>query len=146
MTLDTIDISIIELLRNNSKLSTKEISKQVRMPITTVHNRIKKLEKEGIIKKYTVILDNKKLGKLISAYVLLNMDYQKIKEHKYSQSALADRLKNNPSVELVNVITGRKDMILKVLAKDLEELNDIIANVLQTIPEIKQTETFIVLY
>ena len=50
--LDKSDIKIIEILKENSKLSTQQISKKTAIPITTVHYRIKKLEKEGLKKIY----------------------------------------------------------------------------------------------
>ena len=146
MKIDGTDLRILELLKSDGKLSVREISKKIRKPITTVHNRIRKLQEENVIKNYTIITDNKKLGKLISAYILVNMDYQKIQDHKISQSELADKLQTNSSVEMVNVITGNKDMILKILVRDVDELNEFIANFLQSNQEIKQTETFIVLH
>ena len=49
--MDEKDEKILKLLKENSKLTTQQISKKTLIPITTIHNRIKKLEKEGIIKK-----------------------------------------------------------------------------------------------
>ena len=58
--MDDKDEQILQILKENSKLSTHQISKKTRIPITTVHNRIKKLKKEEIIKKYSIIIDKKK--------------------------------------------------------------------------------------
>ena len=67
--LDNKDLAIIEVLKHNSNFSTQQISKKTGIPISTVHNRIRKLEKSGIIKEYTILLDNKKIGKPIAASI-----------------------------------------------------------------------------
>ncbi len=139
------DIKILNLLKENAKLTTKEIAKKTLLPITTVHNRIRKLKFAGIIKKYTVILDNKKLGNLISAYILINVGYSEIKKLNLTQLDLADKIKKHPNVDVADVITGRKDMIVKVTVRDMLELNKFITNALQIIPGIRQTETLVVL-
>ena len=67
--MDKKDAKILKVLKENAKLSTQQISKKTLIPITTVHHRIKKMEKEGVINGYTTIVDNKKIGKNIAAYV-----------------------------------------------------------------------------
>ncbi|MBI2451647.1 Lrp/AsnC family transcriptional regulator [Candidatus Pacearchaeota archaeon] len=143
--LDKKDFQILQLLKENAKLTTSKISKKTAIPITTVHNRIKKLQKEGIIKNYTVKVDNKKLGNLISAYILINVDYSTIKKLNLTQLDLADKIKKHPNVQEADVITGQKDMIVKVNVKDMLELNKFISESLQIIPGIKQTETVVVM-
>ena len=75
MELDQKDLKIIDILKENSKLTVNQISKRFNIPITTVHNRIKKLEKLGVIKNYTVILDYKKLNKGIQGIILVSVMY-----------------------------------------------------------------------
>ena len=69
--MDDKDYAVLNVLRKNAKLSTKQIAKKTGIPITTVHNRIKKLESSGIIKGYTTILDNKLIGNVI-AFILIS--------------------------------------------------------------------------
>ena len=76
--IDEKDLKIISLLKENAKLSMQQIAKKTLIPITTVHNRIKKLEKSGIIKGYTINLDDKKLQS-ISAFILVTVDYKFLK-------------------------------------------------------------------
>jgi len=82
--IDNKDLKILELLKLNARFTTKQISKKTLLPITTVHNRIKKLENLGVIKNYSVVIDHKKLGKSISAYILMNINYVYLKE-KYNR-------------------------------------------------------------
>ncbi|MEK6886692.1 MAG: winged helix-turn-helix transcriptional regulator [Nanoarchaeota archaeon] len=62
--MDEKDKILLNELKKNSKRSVQELSKATKIPSTTVYNRIKALEKEGIIKHYSVKLDNKKVGKI----------------------------------------------------------------------------------
>jgi|TARA_Y100000310_G_scaffold91835_2_gene89371 DNA-binding Lrp family transcriptional regulator len=143
--MDEKDERILDVLKENSKLSTQQISKKTFIPITTVHHRIKKLEKDGVIKKYTVVLDNKKIDKAISAYVLINVDYKLLKQIKKTQYELAKKLKLNPAIEEVSVITGETDTIIKVWVKDIDELNKLIEGYLRNLDGVDRTRTLVVL-
>lgn len=143
--MDEKDEKILKLLRENSKLTTQQISKKTLVPITTVHNRIKKLEKERIIKKYTVEVDNKKLGINIAAYIHIVVDYRLLKEIKMSQHELVKKLKQHEFVEEAAMVTGGTDIIIKVRVKDIDELDDFVTKKLRNIDGIEKTQTMIVL-
>lgn len=142
---DKKDFAIIEALKSGGRLSTQQIAKKTSIPITTVHNRIKKLEKEGVIKGYTVVLDNKKIGRTIAAYILVTVDYKYLKEKKMSQYELAQKLKSNSNVEEAAMVTGASDIIIKVRASDMEGLNDFITKYLRNIDGIEKTQTAVIL-
>jgi len=143
--MDEKDEKILRLLKENSKLTTQQLSKKLLMPITTIHNRIKKLEKEGIIKRYTLELDNKKIGKNIAAFIHIIVDYKLLKEIKMSQHELAKRLKQYEFIEEAAMVTGGTDIIIKVRVKDIEELDDFVTKKLRNIDGIEKTQTMIVL-
>ncbi|MFH1849416.1 MAG: Lrp/AsnC family transcriptional regulator [archaeon] len=143
--LDEKDLKIMEVLKNNSRLSSQQISKTTAIPITTVHNRIKKLEKSGIIRKYTVVFDNKKLGKNLSAYILTTVDYAGLKKEKMFQDELARRIRNLPLVEQVSILAGQVDLLIRVSTSDINALNRFIIRELRNIPGIDRTQTLIVL-
>jgi len=138
------DKKILDVLKHNAKLSIQQIAKKTLIPITTVHNRIKKLEKEGIIKGYTVILDNKKLGKNITAFILINVVYN-LPNKKIKQEELAKEIKKFGVVEEINILAGGADIIAKVRTKDIEELNEFVIRRLRSIDGIDKTQTMIVL-
>lgn len=142
--LDEKDVQILELLKLNSKLSTYKIARKTLIPVTTVHNRIKKLEKQGIIQKYTVVVDNKKLGQPITAYILVHYDIS-LWGKKISREEFRKKILELPNVETIEYLTGRFDILLKVQLKDMEELNTIILDKLRQIPGIGSSETFFVL-
>lgn len=143
--LDKNDLSIIEALKENSSLSTQKISRKVNIPITTVHNRIKKLEKEGIIEGYTIKLNNKKIGKPIAAYIMITVDYKLLQQLKISQYELARKLKANTAVEDAAMVTGAGDIIIKVRVKDIDELNEFVTIELRNIKGVEKTQTAVVL-
>ncbi|MBS3114319.1 Lrp/AsnC family transcriptional regulator [Candidatus Woesearchaeota archaeon] len=143
--MDEKDEKILRLLKENSKSTTQQIAKKTLIPITTVHNRIKKLEKEGIIKKYTVEVDNKKLGKNIAAYIHIVVDYRLLKEIKMSQHELARKLRQYDFVEEAAMVTGGTDIIIKVRVRDINELDDFVTKKLRNIDGIEKTQTMIIL-
>ncbi len=145
MALDKKDIAILAALRHNSRLSTQKISARTKIPITTVHNRIKKLEKEGVIRGYTVVVDNKRLGRALSAYILITVDYKLLKEMRLSQYELAAKLKSNPAVEEASMVTGLSDIVIKVRVSDIEELGEFVTNHLRNVNGVDRTQTAVIL-
>ncbi|MBI2148279.1 Lrp/AsnC family transcriptional regulator [Candidatus Woesearchaeota archaeon] len=142
---DNIDNKILQVLKKNSKLSYRGISKQLLIPVTTVHHRMRKLEKNGIIKKYTVILDDKKLGKSVAAYVLVKVDYNALNSKGLTQKELAKILKRREDIEDVCLITGLRDIILKIRTHSVDELNQLLTKDLRNLTGIKSTETMVIL-
>lgn len=143
--MDKKDELILAILKENSKLSSQQISKKTRIPITTVHNRIKKLEKQGIIKGYTVILDNKKIGKPIAAYVLITVDYKLLKQLKMSQQELAKKLKQHEFVEESAMVTGATDIIIKIRVNSIDQMDSFVTRYLRSIDGIEKTQTMVIL-
>ncbi|MEE0639137.1 MAG: winged helix-turn-helix transcriptional regulator [Acutalibacteraceae bacterium] len=75
--MDKIDVKIIECLKKNARENASVIGSQVNMSVSAVIERIKKLEANGIIKQYTVVLDSKKLGMDITAFISVSMEHPK---------------------------------------------------------------------
>ncbi len=145
MKLDKKDHSIISQLEHDAKLTTGQISKKLNIPVTTVHNRIKKLEEKGIIKGYTVRLDHAKLGKPMLAYILVSVSYNLPSGKKIEQNELASKLRKFEEVEEVSITTGGTDILLKVRSSTVEELNDFIIKKLRSVDGIDKTQTMLVL-
>ena len=145
MNLDNKDLKILAILKDNSKLTTSKISKKTAIPITTIHNRIKKLEKLGIIKNYTVVLDNKKIGKELGAYILITVDYKLLNEKGLSQYQVAEKIKKYDAVEEVSMITGQSDIIAKIRVKNIEDASNFVTKELRNIDGIEKTQTMVVL-
>lgn len=143
--IDEKDSQILEELRKNAKLTTSQISKKTRIPITTIHNRIKKLEKEKIIKNYTLSLDFEKLGKPLTAYILLTINQTLPSHKKISQEDVGKKIKTFEDVETVDMVTGATDILIKVRSKSMNDLNDFITHKLRNIEGVDKTQTMMVL-
>ncbi len=143
--LDEKDMKVLNLLRENAKLTTQQISKKTLIPVTTVYNRIKKMEKMGVIQKYTVDIDQKKIGKNIKAIILITVSYLLPNGRKISQTELAKKISKHPYAENVDIVTGGTDIVLTVNVDSVEKLNDFIINELREIDGIDKTQTMIVL-
>lgn len=143
--LDEKDSLILDILRKDSHLAITQISRSTRIPITTIHNRIKKLEKDGIIKRYTIEVDNKKIGKQIQAYILLTVNYSLPTGKKIRQPDVARSIKALPEVEEVKILAGITDILIRIRTRDIDELNNFVINKLREIEGVDKTQTMIVL-
>ncbi len=148
--IDQLDLSIIELLKKNSRLKSSEIARKLGRPRTTVVQRIKKLEDVGVIQAYTVSVRPETLGYNYYAYIAVKVRKGLI--GKLDQLELANKLvsesRNNeelPYVEEAVIVTGAYDIILRVWVRNWEELSRYLLKYLPSIEEIQSTETFMVL-
>jgi DNA-binding Lrp family transcriptional regulator len=138
------DEKILEILKKDCKTPIKNISAQTGIPLTTVHNRIKNMEKHGIIKSYVALIDKKMIGRSISAWVMIDMaDISSDKDN--SDELAAKRIKEMPEVEECYLLTGNIDIIAKVNVSDTDSLNEFVTKKLRTIPGIKRTTTSVIL-
>lgn len=131
MKLDEIDHTIIEALQNNARLSIRDIAKTLNLRHSTVHVRIQKLMREGIIEKFTVKLNNKAIGENFIVFVFIAAE-------KIIENA-AFRHKN---IKEVFGITGEYDLVMKCKFADIEEFNDFILSFRQK-HNLKKTLTMI---
>ena len=143
--MDDKDFKIIALLKENSRMTTKEIAKELEIPQTTIHNRIKRLAQKGIIKRFTIEIDGTKIGKGLVAYILCTVSYRATKGEKINQLEVASKIKELPEVEEVSIVTGENDMIVRVAVKDVTSLNDFVIFTLRDIEGVERTVTSIVL-
>ena len=106
--MDKIDVKIIECLKKNARENASVIGSQVNMSVSAVIERIKKLEANGIIKQYTVVLDSKKLGMDITAFISVSM------EHPKYNNNFNEFVKTHKQITECHYITGDFDFLLKV--------------------------------
>ncbi|MBN1386306.1 Lrp/AsnC family transcriptional regulator [Candidatus Woesearchaeota archaeon] len=143
MKLDKQDLGILELLKQDGNLTTSRIGKKLGLPITTVHNRIKKLRKEGIIKRYTIETDDAKLGYILKAFILVTADYGRDKQ--ISQEGIVKKLLKLEEVEEAKIVTGTIDIIIRIRTKGIEDLNNFLLKKLRNIEGIDKTQTMVIL-
>ncbi|MBU0470021.1 MAG: Lrp/AsnC family transcriptional regulator [Nanoarchaeota archaeon] len=144
--LDDKDKQILEVLQEHADYTTRQIAKKTLLPATTIHNRIRKLKKDGVIKKFTLELDNNKVGKGFSAYILVSVDLQLLKQKKKTQYDVAKDLRKFAFVERADIVSGGTDIVAIVRVKDVEEFDSILLKKLQLVEGIEKTQSLIVIH
>ena len=141
MALDLIDRKLINLLQNDSKQTTKQLSLQLNLSVTAVYERIKKLEKQQVITKYIALIDKNKVEK---AFLILC--HIKLLQHSKEFLTTFEReiLKLTEVSECFHV-SGDYDYILKIYVKDMAAYRDFMTTKLTTIKYIGSTHsTFVI--
>lgn len=136
--MDTLDSQIIELLIENGRLPASEISKLVNLSLPAVTERIRKLERSGIICGYTVCLDYSKLGYKLLAYLLITV------AGPYA-SAFKETMVTLPQIVECHHITGEYDYLIKVMVADTQALETFITQVLKNSHGVIRSNTLVVL-
>jgi Lrp/AsnC family transcriptional regulator for asnA, asnC and gidA len=135
--IDGIDKIILNELMKDARVSINLLSKQVGISGAAVHQRLKKLEKSGLIQGSQIIINPKKLGYTTLAFVGIYLD-----KAMNNPSAVAQLQKINEVLEC-HYTTGDWSVLVKILCKDNEHLMNLLNNQIQKIEGISRTETFI---
>lgn len=136
--MDNIDEKILECLKENARQKASVIAEQISLSVSAVIERIHKLEKGGIIRGYTVVLDHKKLGNGLMAYVEVSLEHPKYYEN------FTARIKAHPGIMSCSYITGDFDFLLKVMTDSSEGLEKIHREI-KEIKGVMSTKTYFVL-
>ena len=135
--IDGIDKILLNGLMQNARISINQLSKQVGISGAAVHQRIKKLEKSGLIEGSQIIINPRQLGYTTLAFVGIYLD-----KAMNNPSAVSQLKKINEVIEC-HYTTGDWSVLVKILCKDNEHLMNLLNNQIQKIPGISRTETFI---
>lgn len=130
--MDKIDLQILRILQADSTITTKELANKIHLSVTPVYERVKKLEKEGYIKKYVAILDAEKLDKGLIVFCNVTLkEHTKAIGHKFVQ----DIISLEDVVECYNT-SGDYDFLLKVKVKDMKSYQSFVIDSLGSIENI----------
>ena len=124
MELDNIDFQILRLLTENSRVQWKDIGTEIHMTGQAVGNRIKKLEEHGVIKAYSLIVDEMKLGLSYTAFATI---YMKTADH----DAFIRFIHNRNEVVEAHRVSGEGCYHLKIKVHSQEQLNLFLNNILE---------------
>lgn len=118
--MDRIDIKILEILAENSNCTASDISTQVNLSIPAVNKRIAKMRDSGVIEKFTIQINPKKINKSVQAFIFLVVD-------QYSQvHELMDFVSNERDIIDLYAVTGEYDYMIKVCTRDIESLETLL--------------------
>ena len=144
--IDEKDLKIIKVLQEHGDYTTRQIAKKVSLPITTIHNRIKKLKKEKIIEKFTIKLNQKAIDRGLLIYLLISVSLPILKEKKKTQYDVAKEIRNFYFVDKVDIVSGGTDLIATIRVKDVEEYDLVLLKRLQKVEGIEKTQSLIVIH
>lgn len=136
--MDNIDIKILQCLRENSRLNASAIGARINMSVSAVIERIKKMESAGIIQQYTVILNSHKIGKGVSAFILISLEHPKFNDD------FVKCTQKNTQITECHYITGDFDFLVKIETDSTETMVDTL-NEIKGIHGVSQTRTLLVL-
>lgn len=139
--IDEIDKRILSELQEDASLSNLELSKRIGLSPSACLARTKNLSESGIIKKYTVLADEKKLGINVLAYALVDL----APLNRETIHSFLDEVKKYPQILECYTLTGSHDCLLKIVAKDMESYRDFIIDSLMQNSYISRIETNLVM-
>jgi Lrp/AsnC family transcriptional regulator, regulator for asnA, asnC and gidA len=134
--IDDLDLKILSELAQDASISVPKLSKKISVNASVVYSRIKRLVKRGLIKKFTIVINDEALGFGVKALTGINMD-----------SKLRDNVLNElfkiPEVREVAEVTGRFDILVTMTSRSLDEMHQLISEKVGRIEGVQRTETFI---
>lgn len=137
MKLDAIDRNLLELLQTDSKQTNKELSNKLDLSVTAVYERIKKLEKSGIIYKYVALVKKEKVNKGFVAFCHIKL----VKHSQDYVMKFEKEVANLSEVLECYHISGDYDYLLKVLVEDMESFREFMVEKLTSISHIGSTHS-----
>ncbi len=135
--MDETDLAILQALVKNGRITLSKMSEDIGVPDATISHRLKRLERE-VVKGYTVILDPDKVGLEMTAIIIIQTETEKHGAVKYALSDLDE-------VSEVYSVSGEYDLLIKLWAHDMEELNQLIDNKIRSIDGVEDLTEMIVM-
>lgn len=116
MSLDVLDMKIIQCLTDDARTTYRSMAEEAGVSEATIKNRIDRLIEEGVIKKFTVMLDYHKLGRAIKSFIGLKVQPAKLHD-------IVDHMKGHPDLMVLYRTSGDVDLLFEVIFEKMEDLN-----------------------
>jgi len=146
MPLDRIDRNILRELQVNGRISNVELSKKVGLSATPCLERVRRLEKSGVIKSYTAILDPKYLDSPLMVYIEVTLN------RSCSDGPCADvfeifneKVKQLDAILECHLVSGSFDYLLKTRVADMSEYRKVLRETMASLPSIKNSKSYVVM-
>lgn len=136
--MDEIDLRILTCLKENARAKASAIAEEINLSVTAVIERIRKLEASGAIMRYTTVIDSRKLGKDLTAFISVSLENPKYNE------GFIERMNDFGDILECHYITGDYDFLLKVVTGGSRELEQVL-NYIKSAPGVSITRTLVVL-
>jgi len=133
---DSAERELLRALQSDSKRSLRELSKELGLPISTVHEKIRRLERDGYIRGYRAVLDGKKLGFPVTGFILVSISAG-------ARSKISEKIASIPDVQEVHLVSGDWDLLVKAKSESVEGFGRL-AERLRGIPGVSKAVTSVV--
>ena len=137
--MDPVDVKILNMLQEDGRKPLSDIAKTVGLSAPSVSERIKKMSKEGIIRRYVAILDEKRVGKELTAFINVSISNPK------HIPGFDSKMQEIEDVLECHHVTGQYSYIVKVRVKNPSVLEDLISNKIRSVEGVTSTLTNVVL-
>lgn len=134
---DEKDEMILQKLRADASQSVSEIAAELQIPRTTVQERVKRLVNNGVIKRFTIQQDYSKLGKPVTAFILVSF----LSGSGISQREAAERIAEIPDIFEVHVISGDWDIIVKARGESIQSIGELVLDKIRNVRGVGRTLT-----
>jgi DNA-binding Lrp family transcriptional regulator len=141
MKLDSSDLKLIELLKSDSRASVTSLAEEMGIARVTTHDRMVRLQREGIIRRFTVDINAKAWGYDLRAFIFARCDRGSVDRREVAQRMCA-----LPYVVRCNVIAGDWDLLVEVVSPSMDSLGDAILDELSKVGGIASTQTMVSFY
>ena len=138
---DKIDLKIMKILQENSKITNLDLSKKIGLSPAPTLERVKKLEQSGIIKSYHALVDTQSIGLSVKTFVLVSLAWQK----ENALNAFLEKIKAIEEITECYIITGEADFLIKIICKDIPTYEQLLFKTLSQIEEIERLKTLMTL-
>jgi len=137
--LDQTDLKILSELSIDAQMPYTEVAKRAGVSSGTVHLRMKKMMDSGMVKGTTLSMDYGKMGWTVSAFIGIHLEKSNMFDTVYK------KLESIPEIVKIHYTTGKFNMFIKLHARNNRHLKDILHDQIESIEEIRRTETFLTL-
>lgn len=139
--LDQIDRTLLRALQENSQLTLKELAAHAQLSVTPTHERIKRLEKLGVITQYVALINPEKVGKELTALISLTLSNHSRTELSQLEKAIHDM----PQVTNCFHLSGEYDYMLQVVVNDMKAYRQFIMEDLSRLGNVFQVKSHMVM-
>ncbi|MFM2044215.1 MAG: hypothetical protein RLY86_2791 [Pseudomonadota bacterium] len=139
--LDRIDLNILRLLQQDGRMSNVELARQVNLSPTPCLERVRRLEREGYIRRYVALLEPEKLGRGLQSFIEVRLD----RTNPDVFQIFADAVATLDEIQECHMVAGGFDYLIKVRVADMAAYRAFLGDKLSSIPGVAQTHTYMVM-
>ena len=139
--LDKIDLHILQILQDNSKITNLDLSKRIGLSPAPTLERVKKLEQNDVIQSYHAKVNPEAIGLMVKTFVLVSLDWRK----NQARENFLEQVQSIEEITECYIITGEADFLIKIVCQDIPTYERLLFKTLQQIDEIERLKTLMTL-